>query len=97
MDRPCTPTEFRMSIGCVNYNRDMWPSRAHIFKHLTEKSGLKKKYILEWTDKMQKASHKMRLLMEVDALAACPNHKKRFNIYTDASYFLLGSCIMQYG
>ena len=42
MDRPCTSTELRWFIGCVNYYRDMWPSRAHVLQPLTDQSGLKK-------------------------------------------------------
>jgi hypothetical protein len=48
----------------------MWPSRAHILKQLTDHSGLKKKAPIKWTDEMQKAFDKMRLLMAADALAA---------------------------
>ena len=84
MDRPRTPTELIMFVDCVNYYRDMFPSRAHILKPLTDNSGLKKKYILEWKDKMQNSFDKMRIFMVADALAACPNHNKRFDIYTDA-------------
>ncbi len=43
MDHPCNATELRMLIGCINYYRDMWPSRAHILKLLTDQSGLKKR------------------------------------------------------
>ncbi len=39
----------------------------------------------------------MHLLMAANALAAYPNHNKRFDIYTDASDFLLGACIIQEG
>jgi hypothetical protein len=46
---------------------------------------------------MQKAFDKMRLLMAANALAAYPNHNKRFNVYTDASDFQLGACIIQEG
>jgi hypothetical protein len=35
--------------------------------------------------------------MAADALAAYPNHTKRFNVYTDASDFHLGACIIQEG
>ncbi len=39
----------------------------------------------------------MRLLMAANALAAYLNHNKRFGIYTDASDFQLGTCIIQEG
>jgi hypothetical protein len=34
---------------------------------------------------MQQAFDKMRLLMAANALAAYPDHNKKFNVYTDAS------------
>ena len=97
MSPPQNATELRMFIGAVNFYRDMWPSRAHILKPLTDKSGLKKKEKLHWTPEMQKAFNKMRYLMAADALAAYPNHNKPFHIFTDASDFQLGACIMQDG
>jgi hypothetical protein len=97
MDHPCNATELRMFIGCINYYRDMWPSRAHIQKLLTDQSGLKKKAPIKWTDKMQKAFDKMRLLMAANALAAYLDHNKRFDVCTDASDFQLGACIIQEG
>ena len=75
----------------------MWPSRAHILKPLTDKSGLKNKYRLKFMDEMKKSYNKMRLLMAADALATYPNHNNSFDIYTEASYFQLGACIMQDG
>jgi hypothetical protein len=46
---------------------------------------------------MQKAFDKMHLLMAANALAAYPDHSKRFNVYNDASDFQLGACIIQEG
>ncbi len=46
---------------------------------------------------MQQAFDKMRLLMAADALAAYPDHNKRFDVCTDASDFQLGACIIQEG
>ncbi len=60
-------------------------------------SSLKKKAPIKWTDEMQKAFNKMHLLMAADALAAYPDHNKRFDVYTDASDFQLGACIIQEG
>ncbi len=39
----------------------------------------------------------MCLFMAANALAAYPDHNKRFDIYTDASDFQLGACIIQEG
>jgi hypothetical protein len=39
----------------------------------------------------------MHLLMAANALAAYPDHNKRFDVYTDASDFQLGACIIQEG
>jgi hypothetical protein len=97
MDRPCNATELRMFIGCFNYYSDMWPSCAHVLKPLTDQSGLKKKHPIKWTNEMQQAFEKMHLLMAADALAAYQDHNKWFAIYTDASDFQLGACIIQEG
>ena len=97
MERPQNATELRMFIGAVNYYKDMWPSRAHVLKPLTDMSGLKKKQKLNWNAEMQSDFDKMRQLMVADALAAYPDHNKRFDVFTDASDFQLGSCIMQDG
>jgi hypothetical protein len=95
MDCLCNVTELCMFIGCINYYRDMWPSCAHILKTLLDQSELKKKAPIKWTDEIQKAFNKMRLLMAADAIAANPDPNKQFNTYTDASDFQFGACIIQ--
>jgi hypothetical protein len=94
IDRPCTLTELQRLIGCVNYYRDRWPSRAHVLQPLTDQSGLKGAPI-QWTGAHQHAFNKMHYLMAADALAAYPDHNKWFDVYTDSSNFQLGTCIMQ--
>ncbi len=44
---------------------------------------------------MQKKFDKMHLFMAADALAAYPDHNKWLNVYTDASDYQLGACIIQ--
>jgi hypothetical protein len=97
MDRPPNATELCMFIGYVNYYCDMWLSCAHILKPLTDQSSLKKITPIKWADEMQKAFNKMHLLMTANALAAYPNHNKWIKVYTDASDFQLGACIIQEG
>jgi hypothetical protein len=97
MDCPRNATELHMFIGCVNYHRDMWPSCAYVLKPLTNQSSLKKKTPIEWTDEMQQAFDKMRLLTAANTLAAYLDYNKWFDIYTDASDFQCGACIIQEG
>ncbi len=81
MDYPCNATELCMFICCVNYYPDMWPSRAHILKLMTDQSNVKKRAPIKWTDEMQKAFDKMCLLMAADALAAYHDDNKWFDVY----------------
>ncbi len=46
---------------------------------------------------MQKGFDKMSLLTVAGTLAAYPDHNKWFDVYTDASDFQLGACIIQEG
>ena len=39
----------------------------------------------------------MHCLMAADVIATYLDHKKKFDVYTDASNFQLGTCIMQEG
>ena len=97
MDQPRTSTALRAFIGCVNYYRDMWPSQSHTFNTLTDLSGMKKRAPISWTLEMDDAFKKMKRLMAADALAAYPDHNQRFDIFTDASDYQLGACIIQNG
>ena len=52
-----------------------------------------------WTDEMQTACDKMRLLVaaDADALSVFPDNSKCIDVYTDFSDYHMGPCIMQYG
>jgi hypothetical protein len=99
MEAPKTLKELRGFIGMVNYYRDMWPNRAHIPTPLMSQTGAPKKGQSQqkyaWTEEMQAAFDQMKALMAMNVLCAYLNHNKPFHIYTNASDYQLGSCIMQ--
>jgi hypothetical protein len=77
----------------------MWPHRSHIVSPLTANTGAPKKGVkppaFQWTPDTQKAFDQMKASMAADILCAYPDHNTLFHIFTDASDYQLGACIMQ--
>jgi hypothetical protein len=98
METTKTLMELHGFIRLVNYYPNMWPHSAYILAPLQSQTGAPKKgqtqqkYV--WTEEMQAAFDKMKTLMAIDILYAYPNHNTPFHIYTNASDYQLGSCIM---
>ena len=99
MQPPTSLKLLRGSKGMVNYYWDMWPHCSHILAPLTKHTGAPKKGEKQpkfnWTPEMQNAFDEMKTLMAADVMCAYPNHNKPYHIYTDASNYQLGACIMQ--
>ena len=97
MKRPETATKLRSFVGMVTYYREMWPRCAHILAPLTALANLPKQAKIEWTPERVAAFEQMKAVVAEDVLLAYPNHNKPFKIYTDASDYQFGACLMQDG
>ena len=92
MSPPTNTKQVRSFIGAVNFYRDLFPRRAHIMAPLTNITG---KQHFVWNEEHQKAFDIMKSIVAADVMMQYPNHNEPFVIYSDASNYQLGSCIMQ--
>jgi hypothetical protein len=81
----------------VNYYKVMWPHRLHILAKTGAPKKSEKSPPFQWTSEMQKTLNQMKALMAADVLCAYPDHNKPLHIFTDASDYQLGACIIKEG
>ena len=97
MQPPTSLKLVRGFIGMVNYCWDMWPHGSHILAPLTKHTSAPKKgenqTKFNWTPEMQKAFDETKTA--ADVMCEYPNHNKPYHIYTDASNYQHGACLMQ--
>ena len=94
---PSNAYEIRHLVGMVNYYRYMWPRRTHMLTPFTALSSGPRKQKVEWITELNFAFKQLKTVLAKDALIAFPNHNLPFEIYTDASDYQMGACIMQEG
>ncbi len=92
MQRPKNLLQMHGFLVAVNHSRFMWPQCAHILAPLSREPGKK---MFHWTPEMDLAFQHMKALMLWNCLLAYPDHNKPFHIYTDASSYEMGACIVQ--
>ena len=97
MKPPTTATEMRTFLGMITYYRDMWHRRSHVLAPFRKLARLPKKTKLEWMPELDKAFKQIKAVIAQDALMAYPDHILPFEIYTNASDYQMGACIMQNG
>jgi len=101
LDRPKTASDVRTFTGMINWYQDFYPRRAHLLSPFTKLQNAgaagNKKQPIEWTDELEQCFKEVKAVIARDTLLQFPNHNLPFDIYTDASDFQMGACIMQAG
>ena len=109
LERPKNIRDVRRVLGMIQYYRDLWEKRSHIFAPLSDlvglcsphkKNGKKGKHKMSppkfiWTDECERAFNQIKKIVSREVMLACSNFNKKFEIYTDASNKQLGAVITQ--
>jgi hypothetical protein len=94
MQPPQNVKQVQAFIGAISFYRDMFPRRSHHLSPLTSLNG-KGQFVLN--REHQIAFEVMKALISRDCMLRYPDHNKPFDLYTNASDYLLGLVIMQEG
>src|SRR5215469_13378580 len=96
--KPRTVRELRGFLGLVNFQRKFMKDCSGIMQPLTVWTGKRKGTILKWSTQMNEAFARLVELAVEDVELAYPNYvpdASRLELYTDASQFAMGGCLMQ--
>ena len=96
--RPKTVRELRGFLGLVEFGRKFIKDCSGISKPLTEWTGKRKSTVLKWDSKMTEAFERLKEEAVKDVELAYPDYgpdAKMLEVYTDASGYSMGGCLMQ--
>lgn len=93
---PKKVTELRSFLGLANYYRRFIKSYSSMASPLTDLL-LKKNRTWSWDEKCQAAFEDLKKAMTEEPVLALPDHKKAYEVHTDASDFAIGGVLMQEG
>src|SRR5678815_3045050 len=96
--KPRNVRELRGFLGLVEFGRKFMKDCSGVMKPLTEWTGKKKSTIVKWNDKMNEAFDKLKAEVAKDVELAYPDYSeyaKPLEVYTDASGYCMGGCLMQ--
>ena len=96
--KPKNVRELRGFLGLVEFGRKFMKDCSGVMKPLTEWTGKKKSTIVKWNDRMNEAFEKLKAEVVKDVELAYPDYSedaKPLEVYTDASGYCMGGCLMQ--
>src|SRR5215469_487985 len=96
--RPRTVRDLRGFLGLVNFQRKFMKDCSAVMSHLTPWTGKKKGTVIKWSVEMDEAFHLLVELAAEDIQLAYPDYSSDampLELYTDASQFAMGGCLMQ--
>ena len=93
MDTPETQRHVREFIRMVKFYKNIWQKRSGILTPLTNLTGEGTKFV--WEEAQDKAFKEMKRQMAKSAMLAFPNFDLPFDLYSDASDYQVGVCLIQ--
>ena len=96
--RPSTVRELRAFLGLIEFQRKFIPGCSGIAAPLNEWTGKKGRTCVKWSEEMLEAFERVKEVVAKDVTLAYPDYSKEadpIELYTDASGFCMGGCLMQ--